>query len=84
MNNQTFTAVRSGAVLLERGAWSQVERVLERGYCVTGRTVPDAAGHSTLTLGLMFRKSERWPQLAGRDLNPAFLGAAPARAGQDY
>lgn len=84
MNHQTFTAVRNGAVLVARGTWSQVERVLEQGYCVSGRTVPDADGHSTLTLGLMFRKPEPWPQLAGRDLNPDFLGAASASAGQDY
>lgn len=81
---QTFTAVRNGHVYVDRGTWSQVERVLEQGYCVSGRRGPDQHGVVELTLGLLIRKAEPRPQLGGRDLNPEFLGAAPARQGQDY
>lgn len=80
----TFTAVRDGYVFVKRGTWSQVERVLEQGYCVAGRCGPDASGNTTIILGLMIRKAEPRPQLGGRELNPEFLGAAPARAAQDY
>jgi len=58
--------------------------VLEQGYCVAGRCGPDWSGNTTISLGLLLRKPEPWPQLGGRDLNPELTGAAPARAGQDY
>lgn len=80
----TFTAVRNGCVFVDRGDWSQVQRVLEQGYCVAGRFGPDSSGNITITLGLMLRKPEPWPQLGGRDLNAEMIGAALARAGQDY
>lgn len=83
-NPQTFTAVRNGTVYLERGTWAQVERLLEQGFCIAGRCGPDQRGDTRLTLGLLLRQAQPWPQLGGRDLSPEFLGAAPARQGQDY
>ena len=47
---QTFTASRNGHVYVDRGTWSQVERVLEQGYCVSGRRGPDQHGVVELTL----------------------------------
>ncbi len=84
-NRQTFTAVRNGAVFLERGTLQELERLLKQGWCITSRSAfPDANGDTRVTLGLLLRQADSWPQLDGRDLNPELLGAAPARSGQDY
>ncbi len=82
---QTFTAVRNGRVYLERGSREALQRLLEQGWCITSRAAfPDASGDTRVTLGLLVCQAEPWPQLGGRDLNPEVLGAAPARAGEDY
>lgn len=55
MSTNTFTAIRNGRVFLERGTWSQVSAILEKGYCVSGRDCADETGNVVIYLGIVIR-----------------------------